>query len=264
MSRHVLILGGHGKVSQHLTPLLLKRCWTVTSVIRTSEQIPAIQALAPPQTPPGRLNVLVRSIEDVESKDQAAAILAEVKPDYIAWSAGAGGRGGPERTYKVDRDAAIHFIRAAADIPTITRFLLVSFLGCRRASPPWWKGEDWEAHLDALNNGPLADYYKAKLAADEELYKVSRASSSLVGIDLRPPTLTDDPAGAVTLGKTPSAKGKVSRETVAKVADAFLAAEGVKNSWVDFYDGDTDIGEAVQNFVSKGLDDAEGDPVYSS
>jgi dTDP-4-dehydrorhamnose reductase len=85
-SHHVLLLGGHGKIAQLLTPLLLKRSWTVTSVIRTSEQTPAIEKLGAGL--PGKLNVLVRSIEDVTSQDKALSILNEVKPDYIAWSAG--------------------------------------------------------------------------------------------------------------------------------------------------------------------------------
>ncbi len=83
---HVLVLGGHGKIAQQLTPLLLRRSWTVTSVIRKQEQVPAIEKLG--SGLPGKLNVLVHSIEDVGSQDQAAAVLAKVKPDYIAWSAG--------------------------------------------------------------------------------------------------------------------------------------------------------------------------------
>lgn len=95
MSKHVLVLGGHGKISQILTPILLRKSWTVTSVIRAEEQIPAIQKLG--ESLQGRLNVLVRSIEDVKSESQAKSILDEVKPDYVVWSAGAGGRGGAER-----------------------------------------------------------------------------------------------------------------------------------------------------------------------
>jgi dTDP-4-dehydrorhamnose reductase len=86
MSHHVLLLGGHGKIAQLLTPLLLKRTWTVTSVIRSQEQVPTIERLGAGQ--PGKLNVLVRSIEDVTSQEDATSILNEVKPDYIAWSAG--------------------------------------------------------------------------------------------------------------------------------------------------------------------------------
>lgn len=83
---HVLLLGGHGQISQFLTPLLLRRSWTVTSVIRAKEQVPAIEKLGTGQ--PGTLNVLVQSIEDVASQEQAADILNKVKPDMIAWSAG--------------------------------------------------------------------------------------------------------------------------------------------------------------------------------
>lgn len=95
MSKHVLVLGGHGKVSQLLTPLLLRKSWTVTSIIRAEEQVSTIQKLGENQQ--GRLNVLVRSIEDIKSESQAKSILDEVKPDYVVWSAGAGGRGGAER-----------------------------------------------------------------------------------------------------------------------------------------------------------------------
>ena len=86
MSHHVLIVGGHGKISQLLTPLLLKRSWTVTSLIRSQEQVSTIKGLG--ANGPGKLHVLVRSLEDIKSDGQAKAILDEVKPDYVVWSAG--------------------------------------------------------------------------------------------------------------------------------------------------------------------------------
>lgn len=175
---------------------------------------------------------------------------------------GAGGKGGAERTFKVDRDAAIHFIHAAASIPTITRFLLISYIGSRRKCPSWWSVGDWHIYSERVNFGALANYYKAKLAADEELYRTSRASQTLVGVSLRPGTLTDEKAGKVTLGLTPRPNGDVSRESVAKVADAILAVEGLKNSWIDFYDGDEDIQRAVTRVVKEGVNTAEEDPVH--
>jgi nucleoside-diphosphate-sugar epimerase len=263
MSHHVLLIGGHGKVAQLLTPLLLKRSWTVTSLIRSQEQVPTIENLGAGQ--PGKLNVLVHSIEDVSTKEHATSILNEVKPDYIAFSAGAGGKGGPERTFKIDRDAAVHFIHAAASIPSITRFLLVSYNGSRRNAAPWWPSGEWDSYFEKVNNGVLANYYRAKIVADEELYKASRASNGgLIGIGLRPATLTAEPAGKVVLGKTPSVYGNASRETVAKTADALLAADGVKNSWIDLYDGDEDLEQAVKRVVKEGIDTAEGEPVYNS
>lgn len=86
MSYHVLLVGGHGKVAQYLTPLLLKRSWTVTSVIRTHDQVPTIQKHGIDQ--PGKLNVLVYDVEKISSKRQAGDLLHELKPDYIVWSAG--------------------------------------------------------------------------------------------------------------------------------------------------------------------------------
>ncbi|KAK4641797.1 hypothetical protein QC761_504000 [Podospora bellae-mahoneyi] len=265
MSHHVLLLGGHGKVAQLLTPLLLKRSWTVTSVIRAQEQVPTIKKLGASQN--GKLNVLVRSLEDVKSTDDAKKVIedagreGEKGVDYVVWSAGAGGKGGPERTYAIDRDAAIHFIRAAASTPSITKFLMVSYLASRKAKPAWWSEEEWKA-AQHVNNEVLPTYYKAKIAADEELYRVSRKSETLVGINLRPGTLTLEPAGKVELGRTKGSGGDVSRETVAVVADELLAREGVRNGWIDLLDGAEGVREAVERVVREGVDAAEGDPVY--
>lgn len=98
------------------------------------------------------------------------------------------------------------------------------------------------------------------------MYQASRKSSTLVGIDLRPGTLSDDAAGKVTLGKTNTVglKSKVSREVVAQTADVLLATEGVKNSWIDLLDGDEEVESAVQRVVRDGVDTAEGEPVYES
>lgn len=86
MSQHILLIGGHGKVAQHMTPLLLARSHAVTSMIRDPAQAGAITKLGEGQ--PGKLNVLVRSVEDVKSESDARKILDEVKPSWVIWSAG--------------------------------------------------------------------------------------------------------------------------------------------------------------------------------
>lgn len=93
MHHHVVLLGGHGKVAQLLTPLLLRRAWDVTSVIRSAEQVPAVQKLS--ELAAGndgekvrKLNVLVRSVEEVKSEGDAKRVLDEVGADYVVWSAG--------------------------------------------------------------------------------------------------------------------------------------------------------------------------------
>ena len=84
---HVLLLGGHGKVSLFLTPKILKRGWNLTSLIRDPKQKGDIEAAAGEKAT-GNLNVLIESIADVKSEGDAKKILEKVKPDYVVWSAG--------------------------------------------------------------------------------------------------------------------------------------------------------------------------------
>lgn len=83
---HVLLLGGHGKVALHLTPLLLARAWNVTSVIRNPDHEPEIRALGKGQK--GSLDVLLSSLDDVKTEADAKGIIDRVQPDYVVWSAG--------------------------------------------------------------------------------------------------------------------------------------------------------------------------------
>lgn len=84
----VLLLGGHGKVALLMTPHLLKRSWHVTSVIRNPDHKDDILKLDQDKT--DQLDVLVESLEDVKSPEQAASVLEKVEPNYVIWSAGVG------------------------------------------------------------------------------------------------------------------------------------------------------------------------------
>lgn len=166
------------------------------------------------------------------------------------------------QTFAVDRDAAIHFIRASAATPSVTRFLMVSYLASRRSKPSWWDEESW-ANALKINNEVLPTYYQAKIAADEVLYQESaKRGKDFVGINLRPGTLTEDPAGGVELGKTTTSRGKSSREGVAQTAAKLLEVEGIKNSWIDQLDGQEEIGAAVERVVREGVDACEGEEIY--
>jgi hypothetical protein len=138
---------------------------------------------------------------------------------------------------------------------------MISYLGSRRTKPAWWSAEAWAAAVD-VNTRVLPHYYAAKLAADEVLYSVSKErGSGFVGINLRPGTLTLELAGRVELGKTGSSRGRISRESVARVADLLLASEGVKNSWLDLLDGEEEVEDAVARVVREGVDAAEGEDI---
>jgi len=254
---HVLLLGGSGKIAQLLTPMLLQQSWNVTSVIRNPDQVTALQKLGANQI--GKLNILVRSLEDVENEKQAKSLIDEVKPDYVVWSAGAGGKGSPQRTFRVDRDAAIHFIKASAATPMVTKFVMISFIGSRLRKPSWWDDANWEY---STTRGSLQSYYEAKVAADEILYEEGKKRKDFAAICLRPGTLTAEPAGKVSLGKVPRAKGNVSRASVATVAALLLENQDVKSCWLDMLDGEQDAGQAVDACVKDGVDCAEGEPFF--
>lgn len=86
-------------MAQLLTPMLLQRSWTVTSIIRDPEQVAGLQKLGEKENKSGggKLNVRVWSLEDCKSDEQARGLIEEVGPDYVVFSAGAGGKGDPER-----------------------------------------------------------------------------------------------------------------------------------------------------------------------
>jgi nucleoside-diphosphate-sugar epimerase len=100
----ILLLGGHGRVSLHLTPLLLQKSYEVVSVVRNADHRDEILALG--KGKPGKVEVLVNSLDDVKTESDAKRVLDQVKPKWVVWSAGAGGKGGPERTNAVDAVAA--------------------------------------------------------------------------------------------------------------------------------------------------------------
>ncbi|EGY16389.1 NAD dependent epimerase/dehydratase family protein [Verticillium dahliae VdLs.17] len=262
---HVLILGGHGKIAQHLTPLLLRASHTVTSVIRADDQAPTIRGLAPADGR-GTLHVLIRSLEDVTSQDRAQAILSEVKPDAVVFSAGAGGKGGADRHanetdphHRPRRNHALPARRLGNALGQKVHPHLVPRVAPRAARVVGRRGL---GRRPKRSTRRWPAYYDAKVTADEVLYEAGGARRDFAAVSLRPGTLTEGDVGGVELGRTGGAKGEVSRRTVAEVTARLVDAEGLQTSWVDLLDGQEDIDEAVKRVVKEGVDVAEGEPVY--
>ncbi|MTD13591.1 NAD(P)H-binding protein [Nakamurella sp. YIM 132087] len=212
----VLVIGGHGKVALLLAQQLTARGDTVSSVIRNPDHADDVAAAG--ATP------LVLDIESA-NPEQLAAVIAD--HDATVFSAGAGG-GNPERTYAVDRDAAIRCMDAA-DRPGVPRFVLVSYFG---AGP--------EHGVPADN--PFHHYAEAKAAADTYL-RHSRLDWVIVG----PSALTLDPGTGRIATREQGATGtSVSREDVAAVIAAVLATPSISDRMIEFDTGDTPIDEALQ------------------
>lgn len=200
--------------------------------------------------------------------DHLEQTLAPFLCSYCSLFTGAGGRGGPSRTKAIDQDAAVAFTKASIHAPSIKKFLTVSYIASRRNRAPWWTDADWEG-AQKVNNEILPHYYKAKVAADEVLTVLAKERfdeeakkgvpehERFAGISLRPGTLTDKPAGGVTVGRV-SSRGDTSRATVAESIVAVLANDGARG-WIDVLDGEENVDAAVKRIVSEGIDNVEGE-----
>lgn len=208
-----LIIGGHGKVALLLAPLLVRRGHEVYSVIRDADQAPDISAT-------GATSV----VADVADLDTDALVELFAGYDAIVWSAGAGG-GTKERTYAVDRDAAIRSMDAAARA-RVQRYVMVSYFG---AGPDHGVPEDDDFFA----------YADAKTAADEHLRK-----SDLEWTILQPSALTLD-EGTGRIETEASESSSVSRADVAAVIDATLATDSAARKTIRFNQGDVPIAEAI-------------------
>lgn len=211
-----IVFGGHGKVALQLAQNLTQRGDQVSSVFRNPDQSDDVAATG--------ANPVVADIEQLDVDALADLLTGH---DAVVFSAGAGG-GNPERTYAVDRDAAIRVIDAAARAG-VKRFVLVSYFGA---------GPDHGVPQD----DPFFAYAEAKAAADTHL-----RASDLDWTILGPGRLTLDPAtGRIALRGTQGAEsGSVSRADVAQVAAAALADDATIGRTIEFNNGDVPIAEAL-------------------
>jgi hypothetical protein len=125
-----------------LTPLLVAKSWHVTSVVRNEDHKSEILSLG---QGPGKVEVLVESLDDVSEEAHAKRVLDSVNPSIVVWSAGAGGKGGASRTKAIDEVAAKAYASASIHSPSVKKFLMVSYIASRHGYPKWWNEEDKKA-----------------------------------------------------------------------------------------------------------------------
>lgn len=105
----------------------------------------------------------------------------------------------------------------------------------------------------------LPDYHKAKMEADEVLLRELGPRDDMVAISLRPGLLSDKPVGPVELGKTQTAKGDISRASVAEVTASLLDNDSVQSSWLDLLDGQETVANAVGRVARENVNAADGE-----
>lgn len=212
MSR-VIVFGGHGRIALLLAPLLNARGDEVTAVIRNPDHIADVETAG-----------ATARVADIETMDTDALAAVIRGHDAVVWSAGAGG-GSPERTYAVDRDAAIRSMDAAAHAG-VSRYVMVSWLGS-------------VAEHGVPEDDAFFPYADAKWAADEHLRR-----TDLDGTILGPGTLTfDAPTGRIDLDAPD--RGRVSRGDVAAVIAAALREPLTIGRTIRFGNGTADSGEPI-------------------
>lgn len=209
----VAIAGGHGKVGSRLTGLLVARGDEVISLGRSPEYADDVRAAG--------AEPIVCDLETASEGEVAEAIDSA---EAVVFAAGAGPGSGPERKWTMDHGGAVKLI-AAARARGIDRYVMISSMGADPEAP----GDD-----------TFAVYLRAKGKADAEL-----VSSGLDHTIVRPGRLTDDPGtGRVEAGVSVE-RGEISRDDVAAVLTATLAAPNTIGKTFEVVAGEAPVEEAV-------------------
>ncbi|WP_283190681.1 SDR family oxidoreductase [Pseudomonas sp. PMCC200344] len=214
----VFIVGGAGKVGRLLSQHLNKRGHRALALYRNPDQTEELKAL-------GATPVLGSLLEfDVEG---LAALMAG--SDVVVFSAGAGGKGGPEMTNAID-GLGLELAVMAAQKAGIRRFLLVS------AFPESFRGKQVSETFE--------NYMAVKKLADVHL-----AESDLDWVILRPGTLLESPGtGRVRTGLA-IPYDEVPREDVAATLLEIIERPAVNRVIIELTQGDTPVGESVQRLA---------------
>ncbi|KUG57393.1 NAD-dependent dehydratase [Serinicoccus chungangensis] len=221
----IAIIGGHGKIALQLGPLLAGH--DVDAVVRNPDHGPDVEAAG--------MRPVVADVETM-SREQMTELLRG--HDAVVWTAGAGG-GDPERTYAVDRDAAIRSMDAAQEAGA-ERYLMVSYLGAR-------------TDHGVPEDNPFFAYAEAKAAADEHL-RGSQLDWTIVApgaLSLDAGTgqieVMGDGTGAI---ETPEGRD-VPRADVATVLALALDRDDLTGRMIEFLGGSTPVAQALDAVAGK-------------
>ncbi|GAA6008591.1 hypothetical protein JCM10207_007169 [Rhodosporidiobolus poonsookiae] len=242
----IVVVGGHGKVALHFARLA-SPSFSVHSLVRTQDHFADLESA-------GAKPVLL-SLEEASVADLSAAFKGA---QGVLFSAGSGGKGGPERTKKVDEEGAIKVMDAIEQLEgEKPKFVLVGAIDTRDMSkpPPSYYTEADIAESKKTHDA-IPAYYDAKLHADRSLHQ----RTAFPWVILRPGWLTEDaPTGKVRLGRT--GWGGVSRADVAATLLALfrLPSSGAGSGsslaldLIQGTDSDVPIEQAIKEAVEKGI-----------
>jgi len=235
---NVCIVGGRGKVALRLANLLANRNHTVTSIIRDPSHS---QDIASAGATPKLL-----SLEDAPVTD-FTNLFENTKADIVYFSAGSGGKGGEERTKKVDFEGAVKIFDAIEGVNATKKPFLVLVSGVDIRNPDIIPAHYNEADIQASQRirQSIPTWVKWKYAADLELSK----RTAFKWFILRPGSLLDEPGvGKADIGVThisqPIARDDVA-EVLALLADDPKRLDAAAGLAFDFVGGTVPLAEGL-------------------
>ncbi|KAF8574424.1 NAD(P)-binding protein [Ramaria rubella] len=241
---NVVIIGGHGKIALRLARLLAQNSFKVTSVIRDSaHSTDIIDASATPH---------VLSLEDTPV---SALTTLFTRKQLVYFAAGAGGKGGAERTRAVDYEGAVKVFDAVEGVQgDKPRVILVSAIDTRNPD----KLEEYPAHYNEQdkehsrkNHKLIGTYFKWKYEADKNLV----ARTTFHWTILRPGALTDSSGtGLVEIGRT-HLTNPVPRDDVAATLFHLAYRPDAHGLALDLVGGARTVAEALDAAIKKGETD---------
>ncbi|KZP33179.1 NAD(P)-binding protein [Athelia psychrophila] len=237
MSKNVVIVGGHGKISLLLAKLIGPHN-SVKSVIRTKDHEADVKAAS--------AHPLFLNLEESPVSEFTKAFEGV---DVVYFSAGAGGKGGPDASKRVDYEGAVKVFDAIESVEgKKPRLVLVSAIDVRDTDGEVPSHYD-EADKDISKRtwGAIGIYMKWKYEADKNLIKRSKFDWTIV----RPGGLSDeDGKGTASIGVT-HIVNKISRQDVAQTLALLLDREDAAGLALDVVGGETPISQALDVAIEK-------------
>jgi len=210
----VFVIGANGQIGKHLVNQLhAHEQHEVTAMVRKEGQKKELEDRGVHAV----LADLEGSISDLESAIKGA--------DAVVFTAGSGGKTGPDKTLLIDLDGAVKSIEAAKKA-NVNRFVMVSA---------------FQAHnRDSWADSPIKPYMVAKHFADETL-----VHSGLDYTIVRPGGLQNEPGTGKVLADENLDRGSIPREDVAAVIVEALEAKNTYQKGFDLIAGENSIHDAV-------------------
>lgn len=216
MTKTIAIVGGYGKISRRLVPLLRERGDAVVPLVRRAEQAAVLLDLG------ARPRFL-----DIERADVDAFAAAFDGVDAVVFAAGGGADGNVLRKRSVDLEGAIKSLAGCA-AAGVRRYVQISAIGV-----------DAKVGLD--ESAAWASYVVAKRDSDEAVRE-----SGLDWTILRPATLLDTPGTyRVTLGSDLEPQGVTRDDVAATIAAVLDEPRAIGRQW-DLVGGDASVAAALE------------------